>query len=172
MRVGQSHLPQKDGLCIDLFVMDPMSENHWAQQAMRLGSRLCRKVLWSPVGAVRLKNPVERCWFKLLRLIPRSVALALFRWITGWYRHAETPCYGFFVDEAPCTQRGYAYYKEWYAETLRVDFEGHMLPIPSGYDHILYVKYNDYMKFPAPEDRHGNVAAEYIQFSDGTELRV
>lgn len=45
------------------------------------------------------------------------------------------------------------YPKEYFAEALRVDFEGHQLPIPVGYDGYLRMAFGDYMQLPPEEKR-------------------
>lgn len=43
--------------------------------------------------------------------------------------------------------------EEDFKSSVYVDFEGHKIPIPVGYDHILTTVYGDYMKFPPIEER-------------------
>lgn len=43
--------------------------------------------------------------------------------------------------------------EEDFKSAVYVDFEGHKIPIPIGYDHILTTVYGDYMKFPPIEER-------------------
>ena len=43
------------------------------------------------------------------------------------------------------------YNKEWFQKAVRVDFEGHQLPIPVGYDGYLRMAFGDYMQLPPVE---------------------
>lgn len=43
--------------------------------------------------------------------------------------------------------------REWYDKTGYLEFEGHMMPAPVGYDGCLKAKYGDYMSFPPIEKR-------------------
>ena len=43
--------------------------------------------------------------------------------------------------------------REWFDETLYVEFEGHQMPIPKGYHEILTNEYGDYMSLPPIEQR-------------------
>lgn len=43
------------------------------------------------------------------------------------------------------------YNKEWFQKAVRVDFEGHQLPIPVGYNGYLRMAFGDYMQLPAVE---------------------
>ncbi len=44
------------------------------------------------------------------------------------------------------------YHKEWFKDTVWVDFEGYKMPVPIGYEEILKAQYGDYMQLP-PEDK-------------------
>lgn len=46
-----------------------------------------------------------------------------------------------YLDEG-----GHIYPKECYADSIRMPFENVTIPVPVGYDHILKLKYGDYMK--------------------------
>lgn len=55
-----------------------------------------------------------------------------------------------------CTGPGYMkneYPKECFESALRVPFEGHMMPIPVGYDTYLKMAFGDYMQLPPEEKR-------------------
>ena len=44
---------------------------------------------------------------------------------------------------------------KWYEEAIELDFEGHKLMAPIGYDEILTTAYGDYMQLPPENKRHG-----------------
>lgn len=46
--------------------------------------------------------------------------------------------------------------KEWFDETVYLDFEGEKMPAPKEYDAILKLVYGDYMQMPPEEDRVGH----------------
>lgn len=41
-------------------------------------------------------------------------------------------------------------------ETVDLEYEGHMLPVPRGYDRYLTMEYGDYMQLPPESMRHGS----------------
>ena len=47
----------------------------------------------------------------------------------------------------------YQYKKEWFAEKSELEFEGHLFPVPAGYDAFLTFMYGDYMQLPPEEKR-------------------
>lgn len=50
--------------------------------------------------------------------------------------------------------------KEWFAGSEHMNFCGHFLPVPSGYDAYLAAYYGDYMQLPPEENR---VSGHYIE---------
>ncbi|WP_196602245.1 LicD family protein [Pectinatus frisingensis] len=169
IRPGQSHLKQKDGICIDIFILDNISASTKIQRFMELSTRVCRKILWSKVGALRATCAWQRMLYKLLCIFPHNCILTIYFYIVEWYRDKPTGWLGFFNTEVR-TKRGYAFSSCWYENSKECMFEGHGFYIPNGYDKILYLKYGDYMTFPPVEERRGSSPAEYIRFSDGLEI--
>ncbi len=169
IREGQSHLNQKTGICIDVFPIDNISSNPIIQRMMEWGTGLCRKVLWAPVGAVQIQSILKRFIFKLLSFIPRRLALTIYGWIVSRYKDKVTSDLGFFGLSIR-NSRGYSLKLDWYKNAIENEFEGRKFFIPEGYHDILHFYYDNYMEWPNIKDRHGNCPAEYIKFSDGTEL--
>ena len=168
IRPGQSDLKQKDGICIDIFVLDTMAGSYFMQYVQYMLTCACRKILWAPVGVKLLKSEAIKLVFQILRHIPRDWALKWYGNVVSWYRNKDTGWLGFF-NTGRSSARSYAYRTEWYRESLDGEFEGHHFSIPNGYDEILRVKYQDYMKLPPEDQRKGSSPAEYIRFLDGEE---
>ncbi len=168
VRTGQGMLKQKDGICIDIFVLDNMSSSYIVQYVQYMLTCICRKILWSPVGARTMDSFLKRMVFKFLQYIPRDCALNLYKEVVDLYRVNDTGWLGFF-NTGRSSARSYAYRSEWYQENIDWEFEGYNFSIPSGYDKILRVKYDNYMELPPEEERQGSSPAEYIKFSDGKE---
>lgn len=167
VRPNQKGMLKRDGIFMDVLVVDVMPSTRPVQSIMYFLTTVARKILWAPIGWRILQNPFEKAGFFLLHLIPRNAALALHHWVSGWYRGKETEWIGIF-NTASISKHGYAYRSEWYKDVREVSFEGHMLPIPVGADGILKTKYYDYWVLPPEEERYGNSDLAYIEFSDGT----
>ena len=52
--------------------------------------------------------------------------------------------------------------KEWFSETLMLDYEDIKVPVPSGYDSILRRVYGDYMTPPPPEKQVSNHSVYFM----------
>lgn len=173
VRLGQSAMKQQTGLCIDVFPLDEGYADWW-QPIANGGCYFCRKILWSPVGAVHCDCAGKRLLFRALSLIPRN-------WALTWHRRLAVraadlpgktgPRYIMFQSDGDISGKRYRYRREWFENTVEMEFEGCKFLAPSGYDGVLRVNYGDsYMEIPPPADRHGNAYAERIRFSDGEEL--
>ena len=164
IRTGQGHLKQQDGICIDIFILENASDNRLVQRVTEIVTHGCRKMLWSPVGAVQGNTVWQRSMFKVLRHIPYQWILKVFDWTVGRYRNKKTHHLGYFHTN----EKNYRFEKSWYSDCLLEKFENHEFYIPNGYQHILAGYYGNYMELPPENDRHGSTSAEYILFSDGT----
>ena len=169
VRPGQGGLKQKDGICIDIFVLDDMAPSYPIQCLQYQLTCLCRKILWASVGAKLVDSVLGRFVFGILQHVPRNFALGWYHDVVGWYRGKDTGWLGFF-NTGRSSARSYAYLSEWYRESLDCEFEGYHFSIPNGYDEILRVKYQNYMELPPEEKRKGTSGACYILFSDGVEF--
>lgn len=69
-----------------------------------------------------------------------------------------------------CAGPGYMkneYPKEAFLKPVRKSFEGHMLPIPNGYDTYLKMAFGDYLKLPPIEKRVAHHEYELIDLDNG-----
>ncbi len=167
VRPGQAGAFERDGIFLDVFVVDVLAPRQPMQSIMYLLTAFARKILWAPLGRHILKNPLERLVFYLLHLLPRSAGLGLYHWVANWYRGKDTGWAAIF-NTASTVPRGYAYPMECYEGVTEGVFEGHRFSLPVGYDFILKRKYADYWELPPEEKRYGNSDLESITFSDGT----
>ena len=165
-RPNQAMLKHKDGICIDVFILDDLPESYFVQKLMEFGALICRKIGWSPVGATCVPNFFQRTLFKIASLIPYGPVKKVYEGIVSWHHDNNSTAVGFFntgmgnVDE-------FIFQREWYKERIELDFEGHKFFAPKGYDGILQRKYHNYMELPPKEKQIGSSEAEYIRFSDG-----
>ena len=140
------------GIDVDIFPLDgePDDEkafNKWYYKLMRVYKvySLCRKskhsTLKRKIGVPLLKIFMGN-WERQLKKAEK---------LHKMYPYAEAN----FIGAVEClyNSRGNRYKKEWYAESVEVEFEGHMLPIPCGYDAVLRKMYGDYMRLPPVEQQ-------------------
>lgn len=168
IRVGHDVLKQRTGICLDIFPLDNAYDD-WRQVVANHGCRLCRKVLWAPVGARYGDTMAERVLFRALSLVPRNWALAWHRRLAVWQRLDRERQY--IISHNSDDICGRKYQREWFAQTVEMGFENYSFWAPQGFDGVLRVNYGNYMDLPPLEARQGPAAASVIRFSDGEELR-
>jgi len=165
-REGQEHLKYHDGIFIDIFPLDDISENKFKQNLTLYMCKLCKKALWAPVGIKYGKNIIHRNVFKLLNLIPRSRIISIYEYFAIKFNKQKT---GLIASHNAFS---IVLKKEWYESSKKVEFEGLKFNAPAQYHEFLKARYGDYMKLPPKEDRVGHHYVSYIKFSDGEELKV
>lgn len=170
-RVGQEHLKQESGIFIDIFPIDNISDNNFIQYFFEFICKIHRKELWAPVGCIVSENMLSKCIYKALSMIPRNLIISAFNFFAKFYNNKDTT---FLVSNnlEYRTKRGYALKREWYDNTLEVEFEGYKFYALEGYDQLLSLVYGDYMTLPSENQRKGTCPASYIKFSDGIELSI
>lgn len=168
IRVGQTHLRQQTGLCIDVFPLDEAQGEGFGQWLRFRAASLCRKFLWSPVGARHASSAMARYFFWLLSKVPRDWVLACYRRIVIGSRHHTDGARLVSYNADDVLDKSYE--RSWFEKTVDLAFEGHPFPAPQGYDEVLTLSYGDYMRLPPPAEQKGVADAFVIRFSDGETL--
>lgn len=171
VRVGQEHLRQKTGICIDIFALDAMKNQPFPLRVCEVMTRVCRKVLWARVGFKLEHVRWKKVLYSFLRYVPRTWTLTLFECVTQAFQSEKDVTFLVFTGTDSRSERGYLQQFEWFAKSVEVEFEGKMFPAPIGYDQVLRFWYGDYWKYPPKEERIPHTTASYIRFSDHTELK-
>lgn len=171
IRAGQEHLKQDTGIFIDIFPIDNISNNKFMQYLSKTICKVCRKILWSSVGARTEGRLLRRMLYKSLSIIPRCLTIKVFETFSKLYNNKNTSLLTSNNLEYRNDKR-YVFKREWYEEVINLEFEGYEFCAPIGYENILHLTYGDYMKLPPKYQRHGRCYASYIKFSDGTELSI
>ncbi|MCM3238359.1 LicD family protein [Heyndrickxia oleronia] len=167
VRFGQEHLKQKDGIFIDIFPLDNISQNKFKQKLSMSICKTCRKLLWAPVGVKSANTKLGKLLYYALAHIPRSLTIFIYNFFAQIDNNKKS---GFLVSHNYFS--GYIFKKEWYEEIILVEFEGHTFYAPKGYHNILSYVYGDYLRLPSEEERKGHTYSSYIKFSDGQELKL
>ncbi|RNB90105.1 LicD family protein [Brevibacillus nitrificans] len=166
VRAGQEHIKQKTGICIDIFPLDPISENKYKQRIALYMCNLCRKILWAQVGKKAANTAAGRALFRVLSLIPRKLTILVFELFAKSEYKKNTA----FLANHNLVRK--ILKSEWYSETITVEFEGHNFSAPKRYDDILSSLYGKYLEPPDVNNRHGNAYASQIKFTNGIELKL
>lgn len=152
-----------NGLFIDVFPLDGMPDDF--DLGLRRGNEMIR---WSRLASYINQQPpklhsskmiAKRFIMTLVHLLPSEILLNKVDSLGHRYP---------FKDDGYCAQwvcsdrieRVLAPVSDWCGTETRLPFNGVMLPVPNGYDHILKICFGDYMQLPPVEDRAGHHGVE------------
>ena len=162
------------GLFIDVFPLDGMPEDYDA--GLRCGKRM---IDWARLASYINQRPPRSCSPKMLvkrfvmgmvHLLPSEVLL----------EKVDSLGHRFpFKTDGYCAQwvcsdrmeRVLLPVSDWCCTESRLLFNGVMLPVPNGYDHILETCFGDYMELPPVEERHEHhgIEAFWVKCDEGGE---
>ena len=168
IRAGHQSLKSKTGIFIDVFPCDNMPEGKAALFLCNALSLVCRKMLYSEVGAKSAPFFVKRIGFACLDLLPKEWAYYGLEKIADYCGRKETGkvrCYAWGSKEETVGQK-----REWFENTCDICFEGLMVKAPAKKEEVLTYYYGkDYMTPPPEEERQPKHTAEYIKFVEEDE---
>ena len=152
IRAGHQSLKSKTGIFIDVFPCDNMPEGKAALFLCNALSLVCRKMLYSEVGAKSAPFFVKRIGFACLDLLPKE-----------WAYYGLENAWG-------STEETVGQKREWFENTCDICFEGLMVKAPAKKEEVLTYYYGkDYMTPPPEEERQPKHTAEYIKFVEEDE---
>lgn len=139
------------GIDVDIFPIDGEPETEidfhlWYQKLQKI-YRLYGYYLINPIGNWKLRFGIPIIKFVIggkKHLLKKAAKLH------SLYPYEKSSFVG--TVESAYNSPNNRYDKAWYESSVDVEFEGHMLKAPVGYDQILTKMYGDYMKLP-PEDK-------------------
>lgn len=161
VRLGQEHMKYRTGVCIDIFVLDRVSDSRLMRRWDYFQLFCIRKALYSELGKVVAGSVFLRLWYRLLNLFPKKM-------LFGWRNHIARKHQGKATEllshylwpyNKRCT---YGMPSHCFESYITLEFEGMQFPVMSGYDEYLTLFYGDYMTPPPPEKRCGPGEASKI----------
>lgn len=151
LREFQEHMPYKQGIFIDIFPLDNISDNYIVRSVQNFQCFCVRKILWSKVGQIADKNFFKRKWFKLLVKIPEKEIFRFYHGMILRYNKKKTRMVRILMFPTPNNE--YGYYRNWYECSADTVFEGLTFQGIKDYDSYLTFKFGDYMQLPPVEKR-------------------
>lgn len=151
VRLGQEFMPYEQGIFIDLFPMDNVPDNIILRKFHFCSCYLLRKFLWSEVGYRVEKNKGRRLLYGLMRLVPRRALIKWYELLISANAHRKTDMVRILTFPAP---RGtYGFYRRWFLQRDRYQFESITLTGAKDYEGYLKHKFGNYMELPPEEER-------------------
>lgn len=151
LREGQENMPYEQGIFIDIFPLDNVSNNKVARIFSNIHCYLIRKCMWAPIGKTQSVNPISRFGYSCLDKISD-------KWLFEHYnkyieKTKKIRSYWVRILTYPTPNNTYAYKKKWYENSSRIIFESKEFSGIGDWDDYLTFKFGDYMKLPKESER-------------------
>lgn len=151
LREGQESMPYEQGIFIDIFPLDNVSDNYLVRTFSNLHCFLIRKCMWAPIGKEQSNNRISRWAYQILDKISDEKLFAHYdkyiekakRIHSSWVR----------ILTYPTPNREWAYKKKWYENSNAIVFEGKEFSGIKEWDEYLTFKFGDYMQLPKESER-------------------
>lgn len=150
IRLNQEYMPYEQGIFCDIFVCDNVPDNYIARCLCNFVSFLYRKVFYAKVGKHTEKG-VLKCLYTMLDMIPERALKKKYAAYVKFRNRKETQwvkCLTF-----PACNKKYGYKREWYEDTIDMNFEGRTFKACKKYVEYLTFLYGDYMQLPPVGER-------------------
>lgn len=151
LRENQEHMPYMQGVFIDVFPLDGVSDNYILRGINNLECFCVRKILWSKVGKIADQSFWKRQLYRLLDKIPEEKVLSYYHGMICRMNHKRTRMVRILMFPTPNNE--YGYYRSWYEKSEDILFEGKIFCGIKDYDSYLTFKFGDYMKLPPMNQR-------------------
>lgn len=150
IRENQEYMPYEQGIFMDIFVCDNVPDNYISRCICNFHSYLYRKAFYSKVGANN-SSGISKTFYTVLSMIPEKRLKESYAKYIKYRNKRKTnwvKCLTF-----PACNSTYGYKREWYEDTIELQFEDVKLMGSRDFEGYLTFLYGDYMKLPPEEKR-------------------
>lgn len=151
LRANQEHMPYEQGIFIDIFPLDAVSDSRMIRTCQNFHCYCMRKMMWAPVGRIVSKGWLLRGWYRMLECIPADVLYGYYdRYVT---RQSRKKTKWVRILMFPTPNKEYGYLREWYENSTGIVFENRTFQGIRDYDAYLTFKFGNYHQLPPKEMR-------------------
>jgi lipopolysaccharide cholinephosphotransferase len=171
VRVGQEHIKSRPGVCMDIFVVDNVPDQHVIRQIHYFACYVIRKLMYSAVGMKTEKNPFLRGWYSFwYHVIPRKTIFCWRDAIASKCNKKHTRLISHMTYPYPLKGCRYGLPAGCFSEMQDIRFEGYTFRAFKDYDTYLSSLYGDYMTPPPVGKRLGHMEASRLKLIEPNEL--
>lgn len=151
LRANQEHMPYEQGIFIDIFPLDAVSDSRMIRGCQNFHCYCMRKMMWAPVGRIVSKGWLLKSWYRMLEWIPADVLYGYYdRYVT---RQSRKKTKWVRILMFPTPNKEYGYLREWYENSTGIVFENRTFQGIRDYDAYLTFKFGNYHQLPPKEMR-------------------
>ena len=167
VRAGYEHIPAKNGVFLDIFIMDSVPDNRLLRKLHRASCYCIQKILWSEAGKVVHPSRLKRIWFGMLSKIPRNAVFCFIDWIIRIQGNKTTELVCHMGSPHP-KRLPYGFPRSLFDNLREYEFEGHKFWGFEKYDWYLKTIYDDYMKLPPESERVSHIPCSELKLKSGS----
>lgn len=158
IRAGQEHMPYEQGVFIDVFPLDCVSNKRIGRAINNFHCFCIRKFLWSEAGKISEKNLLKRKTYQLMSKLPLEL---IFRHYQRYVKKCEKKNSQWVrILTFPTPNNEYGYKKKWYEKSREITFENIKFQGIEDWNDYLTFKFGDYMQLPPNEHRKVHPVSE------------
>lgn len=150
-----------NGVWIDIFPMDGLNpDDKWHHRLLLIGQRSRVAAIYKsfPHKLSNLLAPIEWLYWKVCKAIGfKTILSKTIKW-SQKYKYDNCDIVG-YASSVPAHNKYLK--KEWFEESIMVEFEGKLFRAPKKYHEYLTTQYGDYMKLPPAEQQIGHPMEAY-----------
>lgn len=151
LRENQEHMPYQQGVFIDIFPRDGVPDGKIRRKIHKFQCFCIRKILWSAVGRIADKRKTMRLWYEFVYRITGNRIFKIYDYLVKKSNSKQTELVRALTFPIPNHKEGYR--REWYEESMDIEFEGHKFMVHKYYQDWLRQEFGDYMKLPPADKR-------------------
>ncbi len=151
LRKHQEHMPYEQGIFIDIFPLDTVSDIKLVRTLQNFHCYCIRKMMWAPVGKIASKGKFFKWWYRCLEKIPADRLYAYYDKLVQKWNKRNTKWVRILTFPTP--NKEYGYLREWYEKSRKIEFEGEVFWGIWDIDGYLSFKFGQYMELPPINQR-------------------
>ncbi len=164
-RKGQHKMTARNGIFIDIFPDDNLPDAWIPNKICTCLSWICRKILYSEVGALNKSNFCSWLGFQILNILPKEWGHKGMEYLSSKYQNMDTKHVRCFAWGSKQETKGFL--KKWHMETTQIQFEGLTVWAPKDIHGFLTYSFGkDYMTLPPKEKRVPRHTVTYLGFAE------
>ena len=137
-----------NGIFFDVLAHDRTGNSRWTQKLHRMATMISRSIVFNKWGNTDIKSGgAHPLLCKIGSRVKNLVPMPLAEWAQEkMYRFYQNKNTDYLYDGMGRNLKRGAFPRAWLQESVRVEFEGHLFPVPAEYEKYLTWLYGDYME--------------------------
>lgn len=165
VQIGQEHLLFHDGIFIDIFIYDPVPDNHFVRLLHHFACFCIRKCQYAIVGKKSASNALIRFWYRMIDKIPKAFVFAVLDRLIILTDNQDTELSSHKTFPYPRKACKYGLPSKCFKSFIDIDFEDHSFRAMKDYDVYLTLLYGDYMT-PPPKSEIKHYPIGMLEFGE------